>query len=83
MSDFLGGMGRGAVAGAVAGIVVGLLGGLIVWIVRMLLPAQKCPNCDAKLPKKFGSAKSIRNCETCGCKVDTRGRELKRRPRQK
>ena len=83
MGDFFGGIGRGAVVGAIAGVLAGLIAGLVVAVIRLLKPAQKCPNCEAGLPKSFRSRKSgVRTCKSCGCKVDARGRELKRRRAQ-
>ena len=73
---------RAALAGAAIGAVVGFLIGMLLLVVRLVLPARKCPGCGELLPKvswpaNFRQAMTgRRNCPKCRCTVDNRGRQV-------
>lgn len=70
------------IAGGVIGAVVGAAVGLLVVLVLLLLPAKRCPECQAPLPK-FRAPQSFRQwlrggwtCRSCGCDIDRKGRKI-------
>jgi hypothetical protein len=73
---------RELIAGGLIGAVIGAGVGVLIVLVRLLLPAQRCPECQTPLPK-IRAPQSFRQwlrggltCRNCGCEIDRKGRKI-------
>ena len=67
---------HGVFVGVIAGVAGGILG---PFLLAVLLPRKKCPDCGAMLTRLrncWGLPGVVRRCRTWGCGVDLKGRKV-------
>lgn len=75
MDDWLSG-------GLIGGIAGGIAGGMAVFLMTLLAPPKKCPECGTPAPKRYKPANRRERfwggwtCPQCGTEVDRKGRRV-------